>query len=479
MNQPPMKPNPLGLLRARQSGSAVLAALGILALTSVVVGAALFEARNRFRTSHHSGRWTQAAHAAEAGVELALMSAQKDSWTADGWASAPGDPGTAAVTKTFPLSAGVPATGPINAIVSVDKIDLSGAKWLRIRSTGQADLSGGAVAGEDAQDVMLRKLSLRHDRATGASVGTAPRATRTIEILAEPATRSPFRKALLLDKKIDMSGGGWIDSFDSGDPAKSTGGLYDLAKRQTNGDIGINDTQGTSDLRGTFIYGDVGYSGPPIQNTSNVQGTISTLFSDPVSAVPAPTWTTFNATPTVISNSMTLTGGTQAAPALYKVNSVTVSGGKVLTLAPHAAGAESYIEVWVTGNFTTSGSGYILQQPGVHVTYHIKGDVTVSGSSFNNQSNIAANNIINVISVGAASNQKVTVSGGGTFIGAVNAPGANFTISGTANYSGAMIGKTMNISGGASLHYDEALGRISGGASGGGYHVKSWVEAVR
>ena len=147
-----------------------------------------------------------------------------------------------------------------------------------------------------------------------------------------------------------------------------------------------------------------------------------------------------------------------------------------VSLSPHAAGAESYVEIWVTGDFTTSGSGYILQQPGVHVTYHIAGDITVSGSSFNNQSNIAANNIINVITPLSGS-QTVTVSGGGVFIGVLNAPGADITLSGSANYSGALIGKTINISGGASVHYDQALANLTG--NGCGYRVASWVEAVR
>lgn len=463
-------------VRARESGSAVLAALGILAVTLVLVGSALSQARHRFRTSHQSSRWSQAEHAAEAGAELALMTAQKSSWTADGWSAAPGAPGAAAVTKTYTLSTGVPATGPIIASVSADLVTLNGANWLRVRSTGKADLAGGAVAGLDPQDVMLRKLSLRQDRTDGTSV-TAPRANRTVEILAEPIARSPFKMSLLLDKKFTMSGG-WVDSFDSSDPAKSTSGLYDIAKRQSNGDVGINDTQGASNLGSAFVYGDVNYSGSAPTGTTNVQGIIADSFNEPVSPVTAPTWTTFNATPTVISNSMTLTGGTKSSPARYKVSSVTVPGGKVLTMAPHAAGAESYIEVWVTGNFTTSGSGYILQQAGVHVTYHVAGDVSVSGSSFNNQSNIAANNIINVISPAAGVNQKVTVSGGGVFIGAINAPGAAFTVSGSASLSGALIGKTMNISGGANVHYDEALGRASIGAAGQ-YRVGSWVEAVR
>ncbi len=472
-----MKMNPRPLLRAHQSGSALLVALGILAVTSVAVGSALLESRNRFRTSHQSGRWTQAAHAAEAGSEMALMSAQKDTWVADGWPSAPGAPGTAAVTKTFALSTGVPATGPVNTSVAVDKITLSGASWLRIRSTGQADMSGGAVAGQDAQDVLLRKLSLKKDRSDGSTV-TTPRATRTVEILAEPVGTSPFKWAVLLDKKFTMSGAGSVDSYDSSDPTKSTGGVYDAAKRQSNAPVGINDTQGTSNLGNNTLRGNLSYSGTAPSGPGGVTGTITSPFSSPVSPVAAPTWSTFNATPVVISGSTTLTGGTQASPARYKVSSVSLGGSNVLTMNPHAVGAESYIEVWVTGNFSTSGNGSILQKPGVHVTYHVAGDVTVSGSAFNNQSNIPANNIVNVITPAAGVNQKVTVSGNGTFIGAINAPGADFTISGSGSYNGAVIGKTMTISGSADLHYDEALGRASIGAASQ-YRVASFVEAVR
>ncbi|MGB8166834.1 MAG: hypothetical protein WCF18_05045 [Chthoniobacteraceae bacterium] len=462
---------------ARQSGSAVLAALAILAVTLVLVGAALTEARNRFRTSHHSSRWSQAEHAAEAGAELALMTAQKGSWTTDGWPSAPGAPGAAAIETTNTLSTGVLATGPVSAAVAVDQVTISGVDWLRIRSTGKADVSGGAVAGLDPQDVLLRKLSLRQDRTNGSSVGAAPRATRTLEILAQPINRSPFKRAILLEKRITM-GGGLVDSFDSSDPAKSTGSLYDLAKHQSNGDLAINDTEGASDLGGNFIYGDLDYSGPAPVGTANVQGAITSPFSEPPAPVVAPSWVTFNPTPTVINTSVSLTGGPKSAPARYKVSSVTVGGGNVMTLAPHAVGVESYIEVWVTGNFTTAGTGYILQQPGVHVIYHVEGDLTVSGSAFDNQSNLAASNIINVVSPPVGVTQLVTVSGSGTFIGAINAPGAAFTITGDANFSGAMIGKTMVISGNAGIHYDEALSKADVGLPPA-YRVASWVEAVR
>ena len=475
MKKPMNKPS-LQAVRRRQSGSAVLAALAILAVTLIAVSAALFQASHRFRTGHQSARWAQAGQAAEAGAEIALLAAQKNSWTADGWSAAPGAPGTTPVTKTISLD--LPATGPISASVSVEKITMGASEWLRIRSKGIANMAGGARAGIDTRDVMLRKLSLRADRTTGTAV-TTPQATRTVEILAEPVGRSPYVRAVLVDKKFNMSGSAKIDSFDSGDPAKSTNGLFDIAKRQSNGDVGVNDTQGASNLGGAYVYGDVAYSGPAITNTSNVQGTVSTPFSNPTTPVIAPAWTTFNALPTVINNTATLTGGTQASPTRYKVSSVTLNGNKVLTLAPHAAGQESYVEIWVTGNFTSTGNSSILLQPGVHATYHVAGDITLTGSSFNNQSNRAANNIINAITPTAGTTRQVTVTGNGTFIGAINAPGYDITHSGSGAFIGALIGRTMLISGSADFHYDEALAKFSGSGATGAWRVASWIEAVR
>ena len=463
--------------RLRQSGSAVLAALGVLAVTLIAVGSALFEASHRFRTSYHSARWSQAGQASEAGADIAMMTAQKDSWIADGWSAAPGAPGTPPVTNTITLASGDPAMGTVSAVISVDKITMGASDWLRIRSTGVANVAGGARAGIDTRDVMLRKLSLRTDRSTGAAV-TTPEATRTVEILAQPVAKSPFVRALLLDKKIKMSGSGYIDSFDSSDPAKSTGGVWDLAKRQSNGDVGVNDTQGSSDLNHQYIYGNLAYSGGAINDDDNVQGTTTTPFSSPVTPVLAPVWTTFNATPTSISGTATLTGGPQSSPSRYKVTSLSLSGSNVLTLSPHAVGQESYVEIWVTGNFTTSGSAYILEETGIHATFHVEGDVTISGSSFDNQNNVAANNVINAITP-TSGTRKVDISGSGTLIAAVNAPGSDFKISGGASVSGALIGRTMDISGSGNIHYDEALAKFAGSGSAGVYRVASWVEAVR
>lgn len=449
----------------------------MVTFTLAIVGLTLVQASHRYRICQQSARWSQAGQAAEAGAEVALMSAQKGSWAADGWSGVPGAPGASPVTKTLVLAPHGPARGEISASVAVDTLTMGGEPWLRIRSTGMASVSGGAAPGNDPRDVMLRKLSLRTDRNTGSAV-TVPMATRTVEIMAQPVGKSAFRKAVQLQQAITMSGGGSIDSFDSSDPTKSTNSLYDVAKRQSNATVGVLDSQGISNLNGTFVYGDLAYGGPTILNTQNVKGTLSNPYTETANAVAAPTWTTMNATPTIINQTTTLTGGPKSSPARYKFSSVTVLSGRVLTLAPHASGAESYVEIWITGSLATMGTGSILQRAGVHATYHIAGNVSVLGNSFCIESNVAANNMINLITPPSGTNQKVDVLGSGVFIGVLNAPGADFTISGTSNFSGALIGKTMNIQQGASLHYDEALSKMSG-TGVYGYKVRSLVEAVR
>jgi len=101
----------------------------------------------------------------------------------------------------------------------------------------------------------------------------------------QPLTNSLWSRAITLRNDITMSGGGTIDSFDSSSPFKSTGGLYDPAKRQSNGSIATLNSGSNSDLKSTYVYGGLTYSGSPVKNTTNVQGTIAT----PRSARPSPT----------------------------------------------------------------------------------------------------------------------------------------------------------------------------------------------
>ena len=108
----------------------------------------------------------------------------------------------------------------------------------------------------------------------------------------------------------------------------------------------------------------------------------------------------------------------------------------------------------VTGNFSMSGHSFIYIAPNASLQLIVGGSTTtLSGGGVVNGTGIAAN----FSYIGLPSNTSVSYSGGSTFIGTVNAPEADFSISGGSDFTGAAIVKSFNDSGGSNVHYDEAL----------------------
>ena len=134
------------------------------------------------------------------------------------------------------------------------------------------------------------------------------------------------------------------------------------------------------------------------------------------------------------------------------VGNFIVPGGRSVSFNyPNNGGGTLYIEVWITGSLTTSGSGFISEANGLHITYFVDGSVTRPGG-FINQSGLAQNNQIYVIGPGP-----VTVSGSNTFIGTVEAPNSAVTVSGVGSVVGGIICNTLNLAGAASFHVDDAI----------------------
>src|SRR4030095_3410963 len=123
-----------------------------------------------------------------------------------------------------------------------------------------------------------------------------------------------------------------------------------------------------TDLRDTYIYGYASSNGGAIAGTTHVQGTVYNNFSTTLPVVSKPTGSTINISPTIIKNPatpVTLIGGTAASPQNYKLTELTIgNAANPLILTPHVTGEESYLNIWVTGKTTISGSGFITQMPG-------------------------------------------------------------------------------------------------------------------
>lgn len=496
-------------------GGVLVAALVMIAVISMMAAATLLRVGARHASTYQSASWNEAIASAEAGADFALLSLNnslKDSSTA--WAAwTPNDATTFPKTYTpaMPAHAGEGNTKVFASVVVDDSLtDADGQKWFRVRTTGVAELPSRTVSGieaamHDESGVKNHRSNLRRARFLTDITGGAlrlPQVARTVELMAEPVGGRPFVRALTVKNAIAMSSGAYTDSFDSTDAASSSNGMYDATKRLSHGGVASNSEGGLSTLGNCYVFGDASSKGGALPGTDNVQGTVSGKFQATITEVARPVWSTIASSPTAISNPagpVTLTGGPANAPVNYKLSELTVSNGSCpLILAPHANGQESHIHIWVTGKTMISGTGFIQQSPGVHVTIHCEDDVTISGGGIVNQTNQAAN--LQIFGVTPTSGtQNFTVSGGADFVGVVNAPAFAVNISGGGTFTGAVIAGSATISGNGSVsgsammsamvsggtasgsggfHYDESLSKLAVGVPTS-FQFASWVEDIR
>ena len=470
-------------------GSILPMAMISLAILAMVAAASLYRVQPRLSATYHSSSWNDALNSAEAGAEMALDALNKSitnpatAWTA--WT--PND------ATTFPKT-WVPVIAPhagdgnnkVWCKITVDNsiVDVNGALWMRVRSTGVAELPAASRSGIegallDVNGVKNFRAVLRRERFSNDLTAGAlrlPQVARTIEAIAAPPGARLYARAVTTRNAIDLNGSAYADSFDSSDPAKSTSSLYDPAKRQSQGSVGSNSAGGTSNLHGCVVEGDASSNGGAILNTGGVTGEIYNNFEARLPDIAAPGWTVFNFTPTAITNSpTTLVGGVVGAPQLYRLSDLTVSNAaNRLILAPHTVGQESYMKIWITGRTHVSGTGYIQQQPGVHVQIIAEDDILIGGGGFVNQTNRAAN--LEILGVTPASGSRnATFSGSADFIGILNAPAFDMIHSGTGKFIGVAIGRSATLSSSGGVHYDEDLVNFTY-AGPAEYQYASWIE---
>jgi len=522
-------------------------ALITITILTLICATSLYVVSQDANTTTQTVSWQQALAGAEAAVDQAINALNTGTWA--GWYTITGtsvptaQPSPSATP--FPAGSGtVPTAGQYNYYsssfllqgeasnkvsmwVTVDNGSLAplppsgqslvnnGAQAYRIRATGTVEAPGPKRISNNKLDNDLRHISLFFNRLTGTmNTSSHGQATRRIELVAVPVAQNIWARAITLKNGIQMSGGAYVDSFDSSDPFKSTNGQYDPTKRQSNGDIGLTNNN-NSNLGNTYVYGSVQYSGPAIKNTTNVQGGISTPFNatipatvDPIvsaspwaqtdnlpqylgsqlSAIPAfqllggvpnyTGYTTSGGNPPTTSPALTFTAASGSndvtSPTLIKVNGdFTLSGQNTFKIAKPTGGSGTppyYAIIWVTGQFTTSGGAQILQDANVKVTWIVDNNISLSGNSYNNQSGLAANTTF----IGVGTGHTFTDSGNGGFIGTINTPGFDITISGNGTFIGAAIGNTITLSGNGGFHYDQALG--GGSIAVANFSYASWFE---
>ena len=235
-----------------------------------------------------------------------------------------------------------------------------------------------------------------------------------------------------------------IDSYDSsiGYPSSQSNdafllsnGTITLQGAKIHGDM--ISTQGNVILQANSLdTGDVTYATTiSLAGSAVVQGSIYHLTNPPIVA-PLPdacgsyttaptTWMTGAYTYDPIKGNLTVSGGGTAtlASGTYCFNNVTVSGGSTLRI-------NGSVIINVTGKFTDSGGS--LQNTS-YIPFNLQVASSYTGSN------------------------GVTVSGTSATYLTIYAPGTDVTVSGGGPLYGALVGKTLTVSGNSFVHQDLAL----------------------
>ena len=236
------------------------------------------------------------------------------------------------------------------------------------------------------------------------SSGPSAQVTRSIELIIQPLASGLWDRAITAAAPtgggaVNIGASFTIDSYDSTDPTKSTNGMYDVSKRQSNADLASDANGQYVNIGGAHLYGNVYSDGGTAKATQNVTGTIYNNFYEAAPDISTPSWANSNTNSSITTNTpagrLTLTGGTQGSPANISYSGINIKAN--LTCAYGSTNGQtdtskSYINLYVNKDFSMSNAAQWIINSGMHVSVYIGGQFSVDGAStVANQSNQAAN----------------------------------------------------------------------------------------
>jgi len=305
------------------------------------------------------------------------------------------------------------------------------------------------------------------------SKGTKNKTTRTIEtVVAAVDLSSKFKYGLFGDVQVDALGTFFSDGFNSKKPdgsynAYAATNTYTLPNGSTvmgadaTGNLGSNGnivTNGSVVVLGNATPGPAGTSGPGGQVTGSTAPAIAPEPLDPVSyptpstdptKFPVGTQTTLN---WVDGNSAVTTIGSTLAPTNYHISSFG-GGGSKGTLK-----VTGDVTIYVDGTWDMNAQMNLQIDNGAKLTiYQGPGanDFTINGQS--QLGNASADRL----QIYSATTGTIKFNGGSNVYAAVYAPQSNFINNGGNQFFGAMVAKSMLLTGNASFHYDENLAKLA------------------
>jgi hypothetical protein len=480
MNGPGAKP--------AERGNALLCVICTILIVSVIGGNVLLNCATRLNASAAQLRgWKESLSAAEAGGDIAYAEVRKTvsdpTHAFSGWSNSGGVKTSATITF---------GTHNLSTTSRVDNFwtDSNGNPWYRIRAKGTAPVMGLRRASMDDRmgvgtrgDSLLRKIDFVYDHfaATYGPNGdnqnkaivpiAYPQVTRRIELVAAPLT--PFEAAVKAVSAFSGPGSaGLIDSYNS-----NNGPYYFAANKPNDPHYADSHSGGVMVDSANFnmnqgpIYGNVTTNGGTVKASSLISGTIdnNVPFTLPAfvlpTSLPAP-----QPSPTSVTTSTTIhpaSPGSASNPNYYVLSSLT----KDLTI-PQSGTSNTYVAIHVTSDIT----GSIEVANGVHAVIYFDGNISVKARDIVNDSNIAGNMQFYGLNPPAGVSQSISIGPPGNFAATFYAPGADFSVNGNPDITGAIVCKTYYGNGNTSVHYDRALdtaGMVTD------YRISSYVEDTR
>jgi hypothetical protein len=435
----------------RASGSALIVILVITGLMGVTLASYLHMVSNQNQSIMRSMAWNEAVAVSEAGIEEAMahLNQNRTNRTRDGWT-------------------------------------LEGTNVVKTKMIGNQKYKTYVDAYADRPDIVSEGWV--RDPKSGEFL-PLPRSVRV-----KTTNDAIFAKGMVAKGQIDLSGNGILsDSFDSSDPAKSTGGQYDPAKRGDKGDVATNSSVVDSlNVWNAEVYGKA--STGPGGNLGIHKGTVGSLayhasgktgvepgwstddmnvyFPDVSEPSPGiqinnlnmglyfPTWPT-------IENGVNVTYDYRSSGGTYTLKTGLTLNNKKLYIAADTT-------LIVEGGLSISGQGEIVIAPGVRLDLYMKGSTaSIGGNGIANR----GGNASNFSYWGMPSNTEVTIQGNGDFIGTVYAPQAMAKFGGGGSsgddFIGALVSNQIKLNGHYKFHYDESLGKFGPRR---GYTIITWNE---
>ncbi len=296
-------------------------------------------------------------------------------------------------------------------------------------------------------------------RAVGTS-GQDASSTRTLEVSYQLTPQSVFQFAVFGDTHISVSGSAITDSYDSG------AGPYSDATKGHNGDIGTNTTtSGGVAFTGSnvFVDGQVAV-GPDVANPYSVVTGYNPLLVTGGTSPPSDTQD-------VVAQSSAFPLPDVVVPPGLTCSDLDVPNGSPVTLSPTGGpfgdGTYCYRNLKMNGGATLTATGA--------VTVYLTGELSAQGNSTIGVVNDPTQ-ILFLLSSTAEATIQQTITGNNTFYGAIYGPDARIRISGSAEVFGSIIAKTIDVTGNAVIHYDEALTEVTDISNTYKPRLVSWRE---